>query len=1006
MLDAVYYYDFNAEQRIDNWQILFQDRNQFRIRTEFRHNAARKILLTAEKSILRDRKMPRINEFILNGDRLNFSECASAAYVGKNIIRRGIEIQLKQGVNILEAEGEYPFDLDLFRAYIKKIDFLDLVEVSFAEPLSRVEGVTPLQTFLPCPGCPEYPEVKPSPTLTGYTAGIGCSSSPGRFGFSQGSGYLDYAMPVLGNFDKMYLCGHPKYRKPFRWNYSTLPKGAAHHGSYRPADHGIENDLIEVNHLSCRWQADLNGIKFTCTGSLASPGVITEREDGKMRIGDLEFAGNYRYVMIPRKNGTLEISTLKDVKDLTMGKNFLLLFGCSEFPDLPLLLVFRKQPENMRLEFQPETGRLSSIEFENCPLLITATPFGFESFDPISPDDTGFLKKAADRCLFWSRALLAYPVRCEEYFQNDPVRKQTSIIQKFSYRYIRDEWNTRPLELAALPPVLSISNLADLKDSLDFHFPTKHGWLRGMIGDSASYVLPWMPVARKFPLCSDECGTKLKQKLKTGFRSYMDFVTSFPETTQSYPYAGALLEPFAWAATMFHFLDDADREELTSVLRNRLRILCDPESVYDYPEIHHGYLMETMPDDRGVLEYYQRPEMKHLRLWNWYERVEPFTKTVFHICYLNVCFFTEKKILSGSREEIRSLKIPLVENDWGLGLMFYYIYMACLASGDYEPVRRSWPLLNSAFSFFAKMHDWACMGTGYADNAVLWVEGANYGAFSSYINLAEAVGDRRAWDFGQYIASKQQALRQGILRAAQHYFCKFYDVKPWHLIKIMEEESNPSWQHMGVPDNLDDLRLREESMYNLTTEGIYPEIFESIRKFQKEEYDILLKKERESLHRRPVNESANWCQVQETASLLICMALDPDFTTEQLRSEIEFAKCQKSLLTKWRGIHIFSRRLPENYFETQLLAWDDMKQHPVWLEHWQNVRIISAELHGALAEIVFEATPGAKIRLGIRQKPARVLLNDIDIPAQINSDTVEIKPDFAGKLQLFFGEEK
>ena len=696
MLDAVYYYDFKAERGIDNWQILSRDQNRFHLRTEFQHDAARKILLTAEKSILRDRKMPRINEFILNGVRLNFSESASSAYVGKNIIRRGIESRLRQGMNVLEAEGEYPFDLDLFQSYIQEIDFLDLIEVSLAEPLSPVEDASPLRTILPCPDYPEYPEADSSPSLAGYTAGIGCTSSPGRFGFSQGSGYLDYGMPVLGNFDKMYLCGHPKYRKPFRWNYSTLPKGAPHHGSYRPADHGIENDSIDVNHLSCRWQAELNGTRFTCTGSLASPGCITEREDGKMRIGDLEFAGNYRYMMIPRGDGTLEISTLKEVKDLTMGKNFLLLFGCTEFPDLPLLLVFQKQPKNMKLEFQPETGRLSSIEFENCPLLITATPFGFESFDPISPDDAGFIKKAVERCLFWSRALLAYPVRCEEYFRNDSVRKQTSIIQRFTYRYIRDEWDTQPLELAALPPVLSISNLADLTASLDFHFPTKHGWLRGMVGDSASYVIPWMPVARKFPLCSDKCGNELRKMLKAGFRDYMDFVTSFPETTQSYPYAGALLEPFAWAATMFHFLDDADREELASNLRRRLRILCDSESVYDYPEIHHSYLMTAMPDDREVQDYYRRPDMNHIKLWNWYERVEPFTQTTFHICYLNVCFFTEKKILTGSREEIRSLKIPLVENDWGLGLMFYYIYMACLASGDVEPVRQSWPLLKSA----------------------------------------------------------------------------------------------------------------------------------------------------------------------------------------------------------------------------------------------------------------------------------------------------------------------
>ena len=995
MLDDACYYDFGQEQPIE-WEVISQDEKTFRLKAEFRHPGGKKLLLTAESGILMDEKSRplRIREFVLNGEVLNFSRRASSAYIGKGVIRRGLEVELKPGLNRLEAAGVNPCT-----------DFVQVVRTALAEPFVKVEAAPSLHFRIPCPEYPEFPGSAGEPDLTGYTLGIGCTVSPGRFGFSKGDGYLDYAMPTLGNFDKMYLCGHPRYRKPFRWNYSTLPDGAARHGSYLPANHGIEADEIEINHLSCSWKANLDGVGFRCTGSLASPGAITERSDGKMRLGDLEFAGNYRYVMIPRKDGTLEICTLAEVEDWSMGKNFLLLFGTTEFPDLPLLLVFRHQPENIKTVFLPETGRLGAIEFENCPLLVTGTPFGMESFAPLRPDDREFLRQAAERCLFWSRAFLAFPVKCEEYYRNEPAVKRTSIVQRFSYRYIRDDWNTPPLELAPLPPVLSLCGIAEeIGDIADFRFPSKHGWLRGAVGQTSAYSLPWMPTARKFPLCSTDRGGELRERLKDGLQSYFDFVGSFPETTQAYPYAGAVLEPYAWTAALFDFLAPADREKLNGLLQRRLRLLCDPESVYDYPAIRHRELMKNMPDDRGMLEYYRNPELPHLKLWNWYKRVEPFTGTEYNICYLNVGFFSGRKILTGSREEILSLNFPLIENDWGLGLMFYYIYLACLASGDYVPVRENWELLNSAFGFFSKMHDWACMGTGYSEKAILWVEGANYGSFTSYINLAEAIGDDRACGFGRYLAAKQQALRHGILRSAQHYYCKLYGVEPWHIAKFMEEEANPGWQHMGVPERLDDLRYREEGVYNLTTEGLYPEAFESFREFQRSEYRVLMQKLKESLHRRPVNERSDWCHVQETASLLIAMALDPEVGSDELRSEIAFAKKQKSLLTRWRGIHIFSRRLPENYFETQLLAWDDMKCHPAWLEHWHNVRINSATLHDDIAEIAFEARPGAMIRLGCRRPPERILLNGSEISGRSGPGVLEIEPESSGELKIFFGK--
>ena len=74
------------------------------------------------------------------------------------------------------------------------------------------------------------------------------------------------------------------------------------------------------------------------------------------------------------------------------------------------------------------------------------------------------------------------------------------------------------------------------------------------------------------------------------------------------------------------------------------------------------------------------------------------------------------------------------------------------------------------------MHDWACMGTGYSDNAILWAEGANYGAFTGYVNMAEAVGDEYEKNRAIYFAAKQMALRMAIIRISIHYYNNIFTV--------------------------------------------------------------------------------------------------------------------------------------------------------------------------------------------------------------------------------------
>ena len=985
---------------LDQWHILSLNENNFHLEAVIPlEKAGRYTLLYLLLGSRRSDGYPFPEKVTLNGKELDMVREADFAYCVSGRLQSSVEVECIAGDNLLSVSGSgYAPDM----ANFLKFDLIPCMEKEEKVPPFRKlfdAGKADFSDF------EEMPDME-KPDLSAYREGCGTAPAPGRFAFQKGDGVLDCAMPVLGLVDKWYLNGHARYDKSFRWLYSTLPEGAPLHGSRYPADTEIGEDQIRVNPLSVHWEAAFGKEKFACTYSLGTPAILTEYSGNVMRLSRLQYAGSYRYILIPRKNGKMEICDLESVQDLSMGENFLLLFGCGQFPDIPLLLVFTKQPSSMEIR-RTSTGQLSSLTFGNCSSLLTATPFGLESFDPLQADDTAFLERAVARCRFWSRAFLAYPVECKEYYKNDPERQETQIVEQFSYRILEDEWGTEPLKIAVLPPsaVLSAKDLQCDPGNRDLEFPTKYGPLYGRAGDTNSYTLPFMPLQnRPFPLEDDVSG-KIREKLSEGFDSYWDLVDSYPDTVQAYPYAGALMEPYAYASPMMHFLDESRREKVRKRLGERLKTACDINHSYDYPVIHHSYMMRTMPDDAMLKKIYEDPEMAHKTLWNYYERTEPFTGIGYHVCYLNVSMLHGNAVKEGTPEEIRKLKIPLIENDWGCGLTFYYMALSYLACGDSSAIRENWSTLCSIFSFFEKMLDWACMGTGYSDNAILWVEGANYGAFNSFIRLAEIVGDNNALERGRYIASKQFALRRAVIRSGAEFLWKYLGCsRPYYITKFLFEEALSTAAYTHIP-TVDENDFDYDGFYNLTTEGIYPELFDHMRSVMGQEWDLILHKLRQAIRRFPVSDGNDWIQMQVVSSLLTSMALDDRCSTETLMEWIHLAEEKNLLMKHWRGIHIYSRRLPENFFKCQLLAWDRMKNHKAWLLHWENIRIDTAKWlsSSSTAQVTFRSLSGkGLLLLGIRSKPEKVLLNGKTIPFRCTEKLLEAELACGGTLEVVF----
>ena len=296
------------------------------------------------------------------------------------------------------------------------------------------------------------------------------------------------------------------------------------------------------------------------------------------------------------------------------------------------------------------------------------------------------------------------------------------------------------------------------------------------------------------------------------------------------------------------------------------------------------------------------------------------------------------------------------------------------------------------------------MGTGYSDSAILWVEGANYGAFNSFLRLAQMAGDSAAVERARYVASKQFALRRAVIRSGAEFFWKYFECKPYYITKFFFEEVSPFAAHTHIPE-LDENDFSYDGIYSLTTEGIYPELFEHLRETMGEEWDRILEKLKCSIRSFPLSDGKDWIKMQVTASLLTALALDDRCPTEELKAWIRLAEEKNLLMKRWRGIHIYSRRLPENFFKCQLLAWDRMKYHQAWLLHWENIRIDTAKwLSGtSTAQVTFRILPGKTwIRLGIRSKPEKVLLNGKAIPFRCSEKLLEAELPCSGTLEVVF----
>lgn len=971
-----YYYNFDSEFQLDCWETLTAD-SQGGVR----------IACTVESPAEMDKILLRPKEQKPTGNVVQILEIngmpvrnRSGFYIGRRVERQGYRIHLHKGMNRIEALV-IPGEGGIEKLRMQLIDVPAKIEVKDYFRIWKAPDVA------------VYPERSEIP-IDGMTPGAGHQHYPGRFGFVKGAGLLDCSMHAFGKISKMYLCGDPRTQTPWVWGYSLIQDESS------DTEDAAKREDYQVSPLVMRWRRETT--EYLC--STAFPGIATVcPQRPYLKVSELVFTGNYQYVLTAG-----EVASTGRFSG-NLPENWLLLFGSTEYPDVPLLLIPDRQPE--KVEFlRNEENRLSEVRLYGCERLTSLTPFGFEPLEPQRPDDETFLAGAAKRCRFWARASLSIPTACREYFSNDRVKKTVRIVQKFEYQEFSDGWNTEKLHLAPLPPVAGLNKEGFVSEGAwDYRFPTKYGPMTGVAGRSCEYTVKMMPTYRQFPLKQDN--SEAEKLLLSDLENYFEFQSRFPEKYRSYAYPGALLEGYAFSGTMFLFMPREKRDFLAETLSRRMKEACDPDGKYTLLRMSWGYLFRTSPDRDGTERYYKGETVRNMamEMHNLYDRSELFTGASYKLCYLNCSMLFDGQFKTGTQDEIGNYPDPYAEVDWGTGCFFYMLYLSALISGDYSAIRERWDVIKKIFAYFEIFHDWACMGAGYAEKGWTWAEGASFGAFPAYINMARAVGDHEAEEKAVYLAAKRLVLDKARFFSGP-YFAGLYHVEPWYGNSFFQEEYDLYCNFQSVPDpvKISPLgRIRLGTMHNQSTEGIYPELYQACRETAPEYYRMMTSRFREAYGGGFDTENPSQGRlVCDFSYLLVNDSLDPDIPPEQTLRLIRQAKSTGKLMRQWHDVHRYENNTPADYLESQMLAWLEMRTHPLYLLHWEDVRILSAEWHefSSCAEIEVKLTGGKpSILCGIRKQPETAELNGKQVEWELLEDHVgQICPTASGVLRFQF----
>jgi len=843
----------------------------------------------------------------------------------------------------------------------------EAVSTKFHARLIDEEGeVVPQDRMHEYIDAPKKQSLRQMPELSNWREGAGKGfKSAGRFGYTKGDGLLDYSMPSFGIIAKPHVSGSHRWTKNQLWSFSVLPDGMETSGSlyknYVPGD----NEKIDVDWSSVRWtRPDANGNPFTIDYSLIAPELLVETVADSFTLSELAGSVSCKRMLLPLRDGVLEHSDCDGVfydEQLhgPLVENWILLYSNNAFPEIPILLIFRTPPKKILVN-RNSKGAARRVDFyfgESLEWAMLGFPKGISMEDPDDVNDA-YIENLISICRKRSKTSLARPVACEEYYKIEDNR--VDILQQYHYKYFDDVFGTEKINMAPLPPPLMLaaeenSEIVPDTDATSFDLPTKYGPFYAVLNSKwSSYSIPIPDTRRDFVL----------QKAKGGvfnedfenFLAYHDNIKEIPN-----PGVHQFLFSFVIPFMTFNELTEKQKEQLKERLVRNLERCCDPDSSY---MARNGK-----------------------RCYMWYNRTEPYSGVSYLMNYLHVIGIND--LPNCEKETVSNSAYPFIEVDWGNGIGLYSIYLAALFTGRWDIIRNRWDVIRQAFDFYLVLMDWACMCTGYCENGHAWSDGTNYGGYLGFINMAEIIGDHKAYEEGIYAYAKMTAERMGLFVSGQNYFYKYYKVDKWYAEKFFCEELNYKYHHLSWPNDKMHGSFRMEGLYNLTTEGHYPEAvnmystymgnalqdtLNAVEKSQPKEMSVVgpVADGKELFYHSTDAQLGE----QEVYSYLLTSLYSGRYKPETIRKKIDEAVLNGRLSREFLGTSLSYRRVPNNWTEVylrgQATCFDQVK-----VTLWKGIEIVKTEY----PEFEIKVIDAEDAWIEFRSKKAFVLkVNGTELP--------------------------
>jgi hypothetical protein len=606
------------------------------------------------------------------------------------------------------------------------------------------------------------------PEMEGFTEGVSRGGSFGRFGwitsaglgaYSGGDGLLANQVLADGGIARQYASNAENPRESFLCRFRFMgskdnalsdklfSRKAAYEDvevefGYLPGMFYTDKTPEEVKIHDINWIHKRFSYKkdFIADMSLASPSILLESPYNEFEIEDSK-SGAFTHMAYKDAQG--KVVSIKAGEDGNLyaldahgafGSNWIMLWNgnntetdlAGQRGNVPLQIIFQRQP--VSIERFADKIR---IAFKQPGAIWLNTPYGAR----IQPTRNwhGFLTpKAVLKADFMGRTALAYPVNCNEFYRYNPEKKQVEILDKFTFKRFDDnDWQIKPLEVAPLPPLLSLmmDNGFDAvlpENLMDMDYPTIYGFLRGVPGSELRYSMsvPNVPsVINGGNPEADQQNTASIRRLSVpriyGVRSFL------LEERGSYDWHS--LRFFTGILKQWYFLKPSHREYLKELFDSNL-------------------LMAS--DYRGER--------------TWRSLIEP---------YSGLKYFYSFSINSGGPGDIGVFG----DRGFGVGMHLWGVDRTIAYSGNYDLLKCLWadtrPLapmdavidgktvtLDKTFGYLKNVHDWAYMFAGSNDcgdnGPVVDCAQATFAGHAAYMRMARKVGTAEDIAKGAYYLAK------------------------------------------------------------------------------------------------------------------------------------------------------------------------------------------------------------------------------------------------------------